>query len=99
MRVRERIRGCLCASACVVCVFAVCVSLHSKPPVTGTHLIVSTPTPAAHLEVQAQLCEHLHLEVDKLLVQRLGLLGRADRKHLPLAELVHAVQALAWGGG
>jgi hypothetical protein len=53
----------------------------------------------AHLEVQPQLCEHLDLEVNQLLVQRLRLLRAADHEHLDLAKLVDAVEALAWGVG
>ena len=68
-----------------------------KPP--------SPPSPQApppnppRLEVQPQLLKHLRLYGDQLLVQRLGLLRRAHHKHLHLAELVHAVEALACGGG
>ena len=44
------------------------------------------------LEVQPQLSEHLPFNACQLFQQRLALLGRAQHKHLYLAELVHSVQ-------
>ena len=49
---------------------------HSRPT---QRLVVSF-----HLEVQAELLKHLDLDVDQLLVQRLGLLRRREHKHLDL---------------
>ena len=48
----------------------------------GPLLILATL--AAHLEVQAQLREHLQLQLQQLLVHRLALLGGAHHKHLHL---------------